>query len=70
MTPDYRWNGRAEAAVRFGSIVLARRSGGTVLGEPMEIPAAGMYVSFTDTEGNRIGLLQPVPRNRHAPTVK
>jgi predicted enzyme related to lactoylglutathione lyase len=36
--------------------------GGKVLGEPMEIPGVGQYVSFTDTEGNRIGLLQPLPR--------
>ncbi len=34
-------------------------SGGTVLGEPMEIPGIGQYVSFTDTEGNRVSILQP-----------
>jgi uncharacterized protein len=39
-----------------------RRGGGTVLGEPMEIPGIGQYVSFTDPEGNRVGMLQPVPR--------
>jgi predicted enzyme related to lactoylglutathione lyase len=33
---------------------------GTVLGEPMEIPGVGQYVSFTDTEGNRVSLLQPL----------
>ncbi len=33
--------------------------GGKVLGEPVEIPGVGMYVSFTDTEGNRVSLLQP-----------
>src|SRR5262245_54181310 len=27
-------------------------AGGNVLGEPMEIPGVGQYVSFTDTEGN------------------
>jgi predicted enzyme related to lactoylglutathione lyase len=36
--------------------------GGIVLGEPMEIPGIGQYVSFTDTEGNRVSLLQPFPR--------
>ena len=36
-------------------------AGGTVLGEPMEIPGVGSYVSFTDTEGNRVSLLQPSP---------
>jgi len=39
------------------------KAGGAVLGEPMDIPGVGQYVSFTDTEGNRVGLLQPVPRN-------
>ena len=38
------------------------RAGGVVLGEPMEIPGIGQYVSFTDTEGNRASLLQPLPR--------
>jgi len=37
-------------------------AGGKVLGEPMEIPGIGQYVSFTDTEGNRVSLLQPNPR--------
>lgn len=32
---------------------------GEVLGEPMEIPGIGRYVSFRDTEGNRVGMLQP-----------
>ena len=40
-----------------------RRAGGSVLGEPMEIPGVGQYVSFTDTEGNRVSMLQPAPRN-------
>lgn len=37
-------------------------AGGEVLGGPMEIPGVGRYVSFTDTEGNRVGMLQPLPR--------
>jgi predicted enzyme related to lactoylglutathione lyase len=28
----------------------------------MEIPGVGSYVSFFDTEGNRVSLLQPIPR--------
>jgi hypothetical protein len=32
---------------------------GKVLGEPMPIPGVGTYVSFIDTEGNRVSLLQP-----------
>jgi len=34
-------------------------AGGKVLGEPMEIPGIGQYVSFNDTEGNRVSILQP-----------
>ena len=34
-------------------------AGGKVLGEPMEIPGVGLYVSFNDPEGNRLSLLQP-----------
>ena len=32
-------------------------AGGRVLGEPMEIPGVGQYVSFIDTEGNRVSML-------------
>ena len=34
-------------------------AGGKVLGDPMEIPGVGLYVSFNDTEGNRVSILQP-----------
>lgn len=34
-------------------------AGGTISGEPMDIPGIGRYVSFIDTEGNRASLLQP-----------
>ena len=34
-------------------------NGGRVLGEPMEIPGFGIYVSFLDTEGNRNSVIQP-----------
>jgi predicted enzyme related to lactoylglutathione lyase len=37
-------------------------AGGKVLGEPLAIPGVGRYVSFFDTEGNRVSLLQPLPR--------
>lgn len=39
-------------------------AGGRVLGEPMDIPGVGAYVSFADTEGNRASLLQPLPMER------
>ena len=35
------------------------RAGGQVLGKPMEIPGYGLYVSFYDTEGNRVSIMQP-----------
>ena len=34
-------------------------AGGKVLGEPMDIPGVGRYVSFLDPEGNRVSILQP-----------
>jgi hypothetical protein len=36
-----------------------REAGGKVLGEPVSIPGIGQYVNFTDTEGNKVSLLQP-----------
>ena len=35
-------------------------AGGRVLGEPMDIPGIGAYVSFMDTEGNRVSMLEPL----------
>lgn len=34
-------------------------AGGTIVGAPEEIPGIGRFVSFHDTEGNRVGMLQP-----------
>jgi len=51
------------------SVMKVSAAGGTVIGEPVEIPGVGHYVSFFDTEGNRVSMLQPVPRNWHAPTA-
>ena len=50
------------------SLTSVTRAGGKVLGEPMEIPGVGQYVSFIDTEGNRASMLQPLPRNRPSRT--
>lgn len=44
------------------AIKAVNTAGGEVLGEPMEIPGVGQYVSFMDTEGNRVSMLQPQPR--------
>jgi len=40
-------------------IKKVKEAGGEVLGDPVEIPTVGWYVSFRDTEGNRVSLLQP-----------
>jgi predicted enzyme related to lactoylglutathione lyase len=40
------------------SIKKVTAIGGKILGEPVEIPGIGHYVSFIDTEGNRVGMLQ------------
>jgi len=41
------------------SIREVTEAGGKVLGEPVDIPGVGKYVSFSDTEGNLVSLLQP-----------
>ena len=64
---------RADMPAQFPSVVIAvddirasmdkvKKAGGNVLGEPMEIPGVGQYVSFMDPEGNRVSILQPLPR--------
>ncbi len=64
---------RADMPQQHPSVVVAvanitdamakvRAAGGTVLGDPMEIPGVGKYVSFNDTEGNRLSMLQAIPR--------
>ena len=35
--------------------------GGQKPGEPDDIPGVGQYAAFLDTEGNRVGMLQPAP---------
>jgi predicted enzyme related to lactoylglutathione lyase len=37
-----------------------KKAGGEIQGEPMDIPGIGKFVMFKDTEGNRVGMLQPV----------
>ena len=36
-----------------------KKSGGKIVGEPMPVPGYGTYVSFHDTEGNRVGMMEP-----------
>ena len=47
-----------------------REAGGEVLGEPVEIPGVGLYVSFHDTEGNRVSMLQPLETMQVHPKQK
>lgn len=60
-----------EIPAQFPSIVIAvvsmresikkiNDAGGKVFGEPMAIPGVGFYVSFSDPEGNRCSMLEPV----------
>lgn len=44
-----------KAVAAAGGAVL----GGRKPGEPDDIPGVGLYAAFTDTEGNRVGMLQP-----------
>jgi uncharacterized protein len=42
------------------------KAGGEIIGgrkpkEPDDIPGIGLYIAIFDTEGNRVGLLQPAP---------
>jgi predicted enzyme related to lactoylglutathione lyase len=66
---------KADWPAQYPSVVIAVQdirdamkkvadAGGKVLGDPMDIPGVGQYVSFTDPEGNRVSMLQPSMRNR------
>jgi hypothetical protein len=63
---------RSDWPAQYPSVVIAvqdihasmkqvKSAGGEVLGEPMMIPGVGDYVSFYDTERNRVSMLQPLP---------
>lgn len=41
------------------SVERVKKGGGRIVGKPVDIPGIGQYVAFQDTEGNRVGLLQP-----------
>ena len=41
------------------SMKKVEKAGGKLLGKPDEIPGIGLWVSFKDTEGNRVSMLQP-----------
>ena len=44
------------------SMEAVKSSGGEIMGEPMDIPGVGKYVSFKDTEDNIVSMLQANPR--------
>ena len=44
------------------SIKRITNTGGKILGEPVDIPGVGKAAWFVDTEGNRLSVLQPLPR--------
>ena len=44
------------------SMKKVSETGGKLIGEPMDIPGVGTFISFFDTEGNRISMLQPLKR--------
>src|SRR3990167_5796946 len=39
---------------------IVTKAGGKILGKPMDIPGIGIFVMFKDSEGNRVGMLQPI----------
>ncbi len=61
---------KSQSDYHYPSVVIAvddikaamknvEKAGGKVLGKPMAIPNVGSFVSFIDTEGNRVSILQP-----------
>lgn len=48
------------------AMAMVVEAGGKVLGDPIDIPGIGAYVSFVDTEGNRASLLEPLPMAKPA----
>lgn len=41
------------------SMKKVEEAGGKLLDKPMQIPTIGMFIMILDSEGNRVGLLQP-----------
>ena len=40
-------------------IGVVKKAGGKIIGKPMDISGIGKFIMFKDTEGNRVGMLQP-----------
>ena len=41
------------------SMKVVKKAGGKIVGKPQEIPGIGLWVVFTDSEGNKVSMLQP-----------
>ena len=41
------------------SMKVVKKAGRKVLGKPMDIPGVGNFVMIKDSEGNKVGMLQP-----------
>jgi predicted enzyme related to lactoylglutathione lyase len=39
------------------------KAGGKLIGKPQMIPGIGNFIAFTDSEGNRVGMLEPLKKN-------
>lgn len=48
------------------SMEKVKKQGGKIVGKEMEIPGIGLFVTIVDTEGNRVGMLEPAPRATEA----
>ena len=61
---DDEFNRHPSLVIAVDDIHVAIRkvteAGGKVLGDPAFIPGVGQYVSFIDTEGNTLSMLQPL----------
>lgn len=59
--PDTPTTPSVVIAVEEINVAIRRvnEAGGKILGDPFEIPGIGHYVAFIDTEGNRVGMLEP-----------
>ena len=40
-------------------IEMVKKAGGQIDGKPMDIPGVGKFIMIKDTEGNRVGMLEP-----------
>lgn len=65
-TPEIKGPKETRVVMSVTDIQVAMKAveagGGKVMGEPIEIPMIGLWVNFTDTEGNLVGMLQAKPR--------